>query len=332
MENIITILEELLKISETNNHHLGNNKLFLNNKQLLRSYKCWFNDNTPLNEILYCYKHNIETCPTCICGSNFLFKQDINAYSDCCIARCTFSKNQTTKRIKQAKLEKYGDENYNNQEKVIQTNLEKYGVDYNFKSKILIEKRKHTCLEKYGVENVNQNKNIYEKGRQTKIKKYNNPNYVNHEKTKQTKFERYGDENYNNQEKSKQTCLERYGVEHQMHVSEFHEKTLKYRWKEYIMPSGKSIKVQGYEPQALDFLLTKYTEDEIISSRKEIPKIWYFTDNGNSHRYYPDFYIPKENLIIEVKSTYTVKCDIEKNLLKKEATINSGYEYQLLIF
>lgn len=77
------------------------------------------------------------------------------------------------------KLEKYGDENYNNSEKSKQTCLEKYGVTnaLNLHSKKpitkeTIEKRKQTCLEKYGVDNPAKAKEIKDK-----IKKTNNERY-----------------------------------------------------------------------------------------------------------------------------------------------------------
>ena len=42
-----------------------------------------------------------------------------------------------------------------------------------------------------------------------------------------------------------------------------------------------------------------------------MPAIWYEMDNIK-HRYYPDIFIPCENRIIEVKSTYTLKCELKK--------------------
>ena len=105
-----------------------------------------------------------------------------------------------------------------------------------------------------------------------------------------------------------------------------------YFWKDYILPSGKIIKVQGYEPQALDYLLENiYLENEIITQKRNIPTIQYFTLDDKKHKYYPDFYIPKDNLIIEVKSTWTWKCKLQKNLLKIKATIDAGYKFQLMI-
>ena len=55
-----------------------------------------------------------------------------------------------------------------------------------------------------------------------------------------------------------------------------------------------------------------------------MPKIEYNLNN-TIRRYYPDFYIPKDNLIIEVKSMWTYKIDLEKNLAKQKAVQNLIY-------
>lgn len=99
------------------------------------------------------------------------------------------------------------------------------------------------------------------------------------------------------------------------------------------MPSGKIINIQGYENFAIDELLNTYTEDEIITQRKDIPEVWYFNPNDQKqHRYYPDIWIPKDNLIIEIKSTWTMKKYYDINKLKEQATIELGYNFKYLIY
>ena len=46
--------------------------------------------------------------------------------------------------------------------------------------------------------------------------------------------------------------------------------------------------------------------------------------------YHPDIIIPKESLIIEVKSEYTAKSDI-KLTAKQKACENVGYKFKLVI-
>lgn len=107
------------------------------------------------------------------------------------------------------------------------------------------------------------------------------------------------------------------------------------KYKEYKLPSGRIVKVQGYEPQALDKLLQLYDELDIIIGVKnihtEIGKIKYFQEN-KERSYYPDFYIKSINTIIEVKSTYTYNLHKIKNELKKQACINAGLNFKFMFF
>lgn len=119
-----------------------------------------------------------------------------------------------------------------------------------------------------------------------------------------------------------------------MQNAEISEKSSKnsYNLKEYSFPCGNIIQVQGYEPFLLDILVKEgYTFDDIITSRIQVPTIWY-NKNNKKCRYYCDIYIPKTNTIYEVKSTWTYQKGIEDIPLKKEACIDAGYNFELYIF
>jgi len=74
-----------------------------------------------------------------------------------------------------------------------------------------------------------------------------------------------------------------------------------------------------------------YKEEDIISDRKDIPRISYKI--GDKQKYYfPDIYIPSKNKIIEVKSTWTYKCKKDNIQEKAEATKVAGYEYEVWIY
>lgn len=87
------------------------------------------------------------------------------------------------------------------------------------------------------------------------------------------------------------------------------EKQLKslYKTKPYKLPSGKELSVQGYENYAIDRLLNieEIEEDDILTSRTEVPECWYRDQSDKLRRYYTDIYIPSQNRCIEVKSKYT---------------------------
>lgn len=60
------------------------------------------------------------------------------------------SKDAHMANIRKIKLERYGDENYNNAEQTRVTNIERYGVDNQFKRKELHPQFKEKRIEKYG--------------------------------------------------------------------------------------------------------------------------------------------------------------------------------------
>lgn len=207
----------------------------------------------------------------------------------------------------------------------------------------MVKKCKKTCLEKYGVENPLQNEGVKNKIKETCLEKYNceNPfqNEEIKEKIKDTNLKIYG---YHHpmqseifKEKIKQTCLKNHGVENPLQNSEICEKQLKssFNKKEYILPSGEILQVQGYEYLALDILIYHENIDEnyIVVSRKDVPEIWY-DDNGKYHRYYVDIFIKSLNKCIEVKCDYLFNRDKNIVLLKHKYVKYNGYNSEIWIF
>ena len=106
-------------------------------------------------------------------------------------------------------------------------------------------------------------------------------------------------------------------------------------YKNFILPSGKNVKLQGYEPQVLSELLKKYAEQDIAIGIKNINLVTGFIDytyNNKLHRYFPDFYIKSTNTIIEVKSEWTYKKQEGKNKLKRQACLDKGLNFEFAIF
>lgn len=139
-------------------------------------------------------------------------------------------------------------------------------------------------------------------------------------------------------EKTKSTMLEKYGVENAQHHPDLFEKgkSSAYNSKEYTFPSGKKVKIQGYEHFALDELLETYTEDDIkVGSldrkKKELPTIDYTFEN-KSKKYYPDIYIKSINKLVEVKSDFTYNSKKNQNIAKKQACLDQKYNYEFYIY
>lgn len=248
-------------------------------------------------------------------------------------------------KIKQTILEKYGVEHVTQlpeiKEKTRQTCIERYGGDNPMCSEEVKEKIKQTNLERYGVESILQSPEFKEKIKQTCLERYGveHPSQTPEfrEKVKQTFIEHYGVDNPNKtsevREKIKQTNLERYGVEFPSQCKEIQEKIQKNgkKYKEYTMPSGIIRKVQGYEPFALDELVKLYNESDIITDKKEIPRITY-NINDKKKYYFPDIHIPSQNKIIEVKSDWTYKSKQDNIEEKANATKSAGYIYEIWVY
>jgi hypothetical protein len=130
--------------------------------------------------------------------------------------------------------------------------------------------------------------------------------------------------------------MERYNVRNVSHVAEFMDKQQKscLLKKEYILPSGTLIYLQGYEPQVLDDLLfkDKIDEKDILHNRQDVPPIYWYDDKGLKRKHYVDFYIISQNRCIEVKSIFTFMADTEKIYKKRDAAIDAGMLYDIYVY
>ena len=246
-------------------------------------------------------------------------------------------------KTKATNLEKYGVNNKDIKEKRKQTNLERYGVENCNQNPEVIERRKQTNLERYGTECSLKNEIVKQKIRQTNLEKYGTEYGFQNEdvkqKIRQTNLEKYGVE-YNLQrkdikEKVKLNNLEKYGVEYIIQNHEFLEKAIKhmYKSKDYIFPSGKKIKIQGYENHAINELIeNNINEEDIITGAINVPEIWYYDAEGKKRRHFVDIYIPSQNRCIEVKSTWTYQLHTNNVILKQEAGKKLGYNYEIWIY
>jgi hypothetical protein len=203
--------------------------------------------------------------------------------------------------------------------KVLQkNNFEKYGVINVLQLNINKEKAKQTIIKKYGVENISQNNNIKIKKQETLLK--------NHGVDQPMKSPLL-------REKLKKTILEKYGVENVSQNPIISEKQNNYNIKIYKLPSGKTLKYQGYENFAIDLLIKEgIEEEEIITERKNVPKIWYLDDDNVKRIHFVDIYLPSLKKCIEVKSPWTLKKHYNKVFSKKKAAKELGYQYEIIVF
>lgn len=219
-----------------------------------------------------------------------------------------------TQKTKVSNLEKYGVESTNSLQSVKDLKKlnykEKTGFDHQLKDPII--------AAKVSVANSKNADERLAKAAITNIEKYGYANPSSNESVKAKRTE---------------TMVERFGVENASQNAEVHAKKIKnsYKSKKYILPSGHTVDLQGWENKAVDDLLAIYNEDEINLKTEDIPRLKYI-DNNKEHYYFPDIYIPKDNLIIEVKSEWTYNKNIPTHNLKRDACINAGYNFRFMIY
>jgi endogenous inhibitor of DNA gyrase (YacG/DUF329 family) len=191
------------------------------------------------------------------------------------------------------------------------TNLKRYGVKHNMQRKEIIDQVKKTNLKRYGVENVINNKKIFKKAKnkreKTCIKEYGVKNYFQVKEVK---------------EKIKNTFLEKYGVESPLQNIEIFTKKEHHSFYSHLHPCGLYYR-GSYEKDFLDNYFNKIKIERGLSFKYE--------ENGKIRVYHSDFYIPSQNLIIEIKNSYLAK-RFENNIkLKQLAVLKEGYKWIMII-
>lgn len=246
-------------------------------------------------------------------------------------------------KIKSSLISKYGGVGSNSEIiklKVENTNLEKYGFKSALSNEEVKKKKNDTNLERYGVETVFLNEEIKEKMNKTMIDKYGVENIFSHKTyTKEKMHDKYGVSNPSQLEwvktKKEETSLKNYGTRFPMQNSEHADKVSKnsYLLKEYIWKSGEISLVQGFEDQCLKELEEQgYLFSDIKTDKKDMPIIWYEDEYNIKRRYFPDIYIEKDNLIIEVKSDWTMLKNFNLNLRKGSIVKSMGFKYKLKVY
>ena len=285
----------------------------------------------------------------CECGKETVFDSNKFDYRLFCSRACSNRSEKLNERKNKSRisnnLKKYGVDYPQKlaeiKKKVKETNIERYGEDFvkkrtvtlreNFKKKYgnditncsqldsVKEKKIKVCQEKYGVDNPFKSNEIKEKIRKRNIEKHG-------------ELPGFGSKKF------KEKVLEKYGVENiAQHLPTF-EKRLKssYKLKEYLLPSGNKVLVQGFENKVLDYLFIteKIKEEDILINNIEIEamigEIFYFYKN-KKRRYYPDLFIKSKKLVIEVKSSFTETLKRDQLQLKADVVRSLGYNYLIYI-
>lgn len=248
----------------------------------------YFNDDLTLS---------IGICP--ICGNRTSFISLVTGYQKYCSSKCAHKDEDLLKRTQQTRLQiygtgyksivqkskdtkksRYGDENYNNGEKHIQTCLDKYGVSY------------YTQTQEYRDFMYNKLKSRTPEELDNIVKKI-----------KITKKERYGDENYNNISKCKETCLDKYGVECYTQTEKYKDTIKKCNSERVkkIFETKKQHKTSN--SSKIEELFEQFLTNKNIVFERQYTDNRYCDENG--YEFHCDFYIPVYDLFIEIQGNWT---------------------------
>lgn len=197
------------------------------------------------------------------------------------------------------------------------TCIEKYGVDNPFKAEQCKEKIKNTMKERYGVEYNMQSEEI-KKGRD------------------ETNVKRYGDKMYLKSQKFREECLRKFDCLYPCQNKQVRHKVLcsAFGTKKYKFPSGNVILVQGFENHGIDDFIDNRdcTEPDFVFMDDEGYPVINYRFKKMDRKYFCDFYIPKYNLIVEVKSVFTMDLEEKQNFAKMRACVENGYNAIIVVY
>ena len=193
--------------------------------------------------------------------------------------------------------------------KVKKTMKETYGFEHALQCKNIKKQQENSCLNLYGKKNPSSVESIKQKKEDTCMKNYGvkNPSQANIIKLKK-----------------ENSYFVNFGVNNPIQDSEIFQKQQK---------SAKKIKFHkktglyyrgSYEEHFLNYCF----ENNIKVEKAKAVK--YEFDN-KKRIYHPDFFLRDKNLIIEIKSSYTYKINLEKNIAKKNSCVEQGFNFIFVI-
>ena len=266
--------------------------------------------NCSIQQRVHWVLNSLEDFPKCIeCGkpidSPKQFKSISKGYSCFCSVKCAKHHGGKTNSIRRRKN---NNGSYFSQEEMLkakQTFIDHYGADNNMKSEKGKEELRYSIQKKYGqhIANVFQLEEKKLKIKQTKLRRHGDENYNNKEKAARTKLDRYGDRHYRNPNQAKQTCIQRYNVDHPMKVQKICQKAVANK-------KHSAYEIDGHcFDSCPEFCFYVCCRDFNIEVQcHPIDKaIEYLDNNGKKHMYYPDFYIPKIERLVEIKGDHFFK-------------------------
>ena len=257
-----------------NGNHSVESYLKVHDPEAFEYLKRRYDDSESLRETFLRIYYGIEKRPKCpICGKTVTYRGRKNhLFNDTCAnGKCYVKKREQTnvlkygipnlggihpEKIRQTKLERYGDAGYHNEEKRMRTFQERYGLSSNDpRFQKIVEKRRQTSFKRYGVSNPNKTDIVKQKIKSTCLERYGVDNYRKSELCKEKILATKKANGKVTSSKLEEMCLEwaieafgkdsiipQYTDSRYMNPENGH----KYRCDLYIKPYDIFIEIQGY--------------------------------------------------------------------------------------
>ena len=290
-----------------------------------------------------------------ICNKPTIFFHLNNGYKNTCSKECSIK--YTYEQTKAGNLKKYGVENpYQRKDiklKIKDTNQERYGVNMPLQNKEIKQKAYETMEALYGAKTTCESKILNEKRQSTNIIKYGVKEFAASEivqnKIKETNKEIYGCENPMGNKKirakRKKTMIKKYGSEHALKNIECRENFKNSCLEKFGVESPMQNPNSFYKQQKSGFGAKVFSENLYYRGSyehdflKEYSKLFLIKNadriryefKGKEKIYYPDFFIPSLNLIVECKNSYLITRDKDQIEAKKNAAISNGFTFIMII-
>ena len=214
----------------------------------------------------------------------------------------------------ETKERRYGDKKYNNREKAMKTEIERFGC-HHFQDETTKERMRETLFKNYGVRYTLQSEEIRQRVRATSMERYGVPCPQSSEKViekrKRTNLERYGVENCSNipgiQEKKEDTKEKHFGDRHFNNREKAAE-------TEKIVYGGHHMKNKDVQERFKQTLLKNYGVDSPLRS-EEIRKKWFAT---NEKRYGSKTPVESQEIKDKIVKTNLERYGVEYGLSSPE--------------
>ena len=283
-----------------------------------------------------------STCKNPHCGNSITAFTDYFRYKHHCSEKCAgYSRH---KNAKQVIKQRYGVDHVahipgvNDKRKA--TCQKKYGVPYTslvksvqakmketrdnrtIEAQLLASQRRiKTWERKYGVDHPMKLPSFKEAAKQRALNRTAEERSASTEKSRKTRIEKYGVFTPPSAlQKARKTYRENSGYSHPLQNPEVVDRMLSKRYQRKIIfdHQKKKHSVQGYEHHVINRLKEKHKPKAIFSTAKDVGGI-HIQDGGRESVYFPDLRIilsDNSQLVIEVKSSFTIGFNPEKNYIK----------------